>query len=212
MENAQSRLQAVCPPNLGWLQLRLNKEEVDFLWECVDHRQHSIKPELVGNISGSYSITDEDSWFFNNTLLPLCCAYAKCFGNLGDKFNCVDKYHPYFLKAFWVNYQLQHEFNPVHWHDGVYSFVIWLKIPTKFSEQNKRKVSQESKAPVASAFQFHYLSILGYIDEYTYEMGPELEGTLVFFPSQLRHSVYPFYDCSEERVSISGNIALNTST
>ena len=41
-------------------------------------------------------------------------------------------------------------------------------------------------------------------------MSPKLEGTMVFFPAQLRHAVYPFYNCDEERISISGNIALNT--
>ena len=43
-----------------------------------------------------------------------------------------------------------------------------------------------------------------------YEMNPEMEGTLVFFPAKLRHAVYPFYNCDEDRISISGNIVLNT--
>ena len=29
---------------------------------------------------------------------------------------------------------------------------------------------------------------------------------MLFFPSSLNHAVYPFYDCDEDRVSISGNI------
>ena len=40
------------------------------------------------------------------------------------------------LKAFWVNFQNQHEFNPVHSHDGFLSFVIWMKIPTSWEEQH----------------------------------------------------------------------------
>ena len=32
---------------------------------------------------------------------------------------------------------------------------------------------------------------------------------MVLFPSQLRHQVYPFYNCDEERVSISGNVFIN---
>ena len=33
---------------------------------------------------------------------------------------------------------------------------------------------------------------------------------LLFFPASMYHQVYPFYDCKEERISISGNIGLDT--
>ena len=48
---------------------------------------------------------------------------------------------PYYMREWWVNYQYQNEFNPQHDHTGVYSFVIWLKIPTEYDEQNKDNVS-----------------------------------------------------------------------
>ena len=34
----------------------------------------------------------------------------------------------------------------------------------------------------------------------------EDEGTIIFFPSQLIHQVYPFFTSEEERVSIAGNV------
>ena len=34
---------------------------------------------------------------------------------------------------------------------------------------------------------------------------------MLFFPAKLMHTVYPFYDCDEERISISGNIKLDIS-
>tara|TARA_B100000519_G_scaffold120473_1_gene103987 strand:- start:501 stop:641 length:141 start_codon:yes stop_codon:yes gene_type:complete len=39
-------------------------------------------------------------------------------------------------------------------------------------------------------------------------MSPKMEGTMLFFPARLKHTVYPFYNCKEERVSISGNISI----
>ena len=39
-------------------------------------------------------------------------------------------------------------------------------------------------------------------------MSKEMEGTILFFPSELKHTVYPFYNCEEDRISISGNIAI----
>ena len=114
--------------------------------------------------------------------------------------------HPYKLDNWWVNYQKQHEFNPSHGHQGVYSFVIWLKIPTEHAEQNKDNITN---TPVRSAFQFHYQNILGELDTFDYELGKNHEGKMHFFPSKLFHEVYPFYDCDEDRISISGNIFID---
>ena len=51
--------------------------------------------------------------------------------------------------------------NPLHDHNGVYSFVIWMKIPTKHFEQNKNPISLKSHTHLISAFQFQYANILG---------------------------------------------------
>ena len=56
---------------------------------------------------------------------------------------------------------------------------------------------------VISAFQFKHLDILGDTCAWTYKMNPEMEGTMLFFPSKLSHG-------DEDRISISGNITLNT--
>jgi len=37
---------------------------------------------------------------------------------------------------------------------------------------------------------------------------PEDEGRMLFFPAWLKHQVFPFYECEEERITISGNIRL----
>ena len=52
--------------------------------------------------------------------------------------------------------------------------------------------------------------MLGNNVSHPYKMSPEMEGTMLFFPSTLNHQVYPFYNCKEERISISGNIAVDT--
>ena len=39
---------------------------------------------------------------------------------------------------------------------------------------------------------------------------PDMAGRLLFFPANLRHQVYPFYNCGDDRISISGNICLDT--
>jgi len=47
---------------------------------------------------------------------------------------------------------------------------------------------------------------LGAISPMTFEMDPEINGSLVLFPSTLHHQVYPFFESDDYRVSISGNI------
>ena len=55
-----------------------------------------------------------------------------------------------------------------------------------------------------------YRNILGHEVGCIYEMSPEMEGTMLFFPSELHHEVYPFYKCDQERISISGNLMFDT--
>ena len=202
-------IKPIHPPNLGWLEKKLSDEEMKRLWKYIDNRGESVKDTLAGHVHESNSLIDEDGWFFKNTLLQLIYMYAGEFDNVGDKLPTPNK-HPYFLSRMWVNYQKQCEYNPLHDHTGVYSFVIWMKIPTKQEEQDKISFSSEANTKKNSKFQILYNNILGQPTTITYYMNPECEGTMFFFPSQLQHQVYPFYNCDEDRISISGNILLNT--
>jgi len=202
-------IKTVVPRNFGWLEKKLNQIEIDYLWNCVKNKGESMKKDLIGNIHESNVLVDRGNWFFNNTLRPLCDKYDKDFENLGNNIP-VNQRHPYYLNKFWVNYQKQNEFNPIHNHTGIYSFVVWMKIPTKHREQNKNPISFFSNSQIISSFQFYYTDILGRMTVYTYEMNPEVEGTILFFPSELHHQVFPYFNCNDDRISISGNILLNT--
>lgn len=211
IEENKNLIKVVTPPNYGWLEKKLTTVEIDYLWKCIENRsKKSHKHYLAGNIHESNQLTDVGDWFFNNTLKPLCKIYSEEFSNIGSKLP-VSCRHPYQLESFWVNYQKENNFNPTHDHIGVYSFVVWMEIPTKHEEQNTNPLSNNSNTPAISTFQFLYTDILGKITEYRYKMNPEVNGTILFFPSSLIHSVNPFYNCKEDRISISGNISLNSS-
>jgi len=196
----------IIPNNLGWLQSKLDKEEIDFLWQLIDKRGEDMKPSLVGQITSSYRIEDKNDWFFTNVLSKLGMNYEGRISNLGRRVPLNNK--SYYLSNMWVNYQKQYEFNPVHDHIGVYSFVIWMKIPTEFKDQRELPIAKNTNMSVISNFCINYQNILGQNEEHMYEMSKEMEGTILFFPSQLLHTVYPFYNCEEDRISISGNIAV----
>lgn len=204
----QRKICPIVPPNLGWLQMRLTPEEMNYLWGRIENKkEESFKKKLAGNITESNQIIDEDGWFFNHAIIPLLYRYELEFGNIGARGIPVTGKHPYILESMWVNYQKQGEYNPLHKHDGIYSFVIWMKIPTDYEEQNLNNISN---TPRNSSFEFTYLDLVGRQGGYRYPLSADYEGMMLFFPSTLFHQVYPFYNCEEERISIAGNILMDT--
>tara|TARA_B100000123_G_C25620188_1_gene379784 strand:+ start:138 stop:767 length:630 start_codon:yes stop_codon:yes gene_type:complete len=203
------KYKGIIPPQHGWLEVVLDNDEIDFLWKSIENRGRDEKPNLAGQIDSSYLILDKDNWFYDNTLEKLCNIYSESFSNVGDNLPTPNK-HPYFLQTMWVNYQKQTEFNPTHYHKGIYSFVIWMKIPTEFNIQKENPISKNTNNDVISNFCFEYRDMIGEYRKYVYKMSKEMEGKMLFFPSNLTHAVYPFYNCSENRISISGNIGLDT--
>ena len=196
----------VCiPPNLGWLDYRLSKKEMDYVWRCIDNRKLDLRNDLAGNIAESKTLIDHGDWFWLNVIEPLTSAYEEHFENIGTLVPTGYHIHPYMMKTWWVNYQKKHEFNPMHNHDGVYSYVIWMKIPEGVSCK-KQNQGYKTNSPMKANFQMQYTDTLGKISGFKYELEPEDEGRMLFFPSSMFHCVYPFYNCDEERISVSGNV------
>ena len=195
---------------LGWLEYKLSPKEMDYIWRCIGNKnKEKANNTLIGHLSGSHYLQDKSDWFFMNTLIPLINQYKEEFRNIGDRFP-TNLQHPLYLNRWWVNYQKQGEYNPLHNHSGIYSFVVWMKIPYNDKDQQNIQIARESNSPSNGRLQIHYTNILGELDSYNYPLNPEDEGTLLFFPSALHHSVNPYFDCDEERISVSGNIRLNT--
>ena len=208
----QSKITACVPSSpIWWLEYKLNQTELDYVWSCVNHQEvkrNDWTHHLVGNIDSSFKLEDKNNWFFNNTLTNLIDQYKRSFTTNWEKFKISSddkKFLSYGMQTWWVNYQKQYEFNPSHNHDGIYSFVIWLKIPYDWEEQNK---DNKSKLKMKGSFCFNYNNILGENSFSHYQLGKEHEGTMLFFPSTLSHEVFPFYNCKEDRISVSGNISI----
>ena len=107
----------------------------------------------------------------------------------------------------WVNFQKKHEYNPMHNHSGIYSFVIWYQVPYTF--ENELKYHHSSQNCSHGEFQF----ILPPFNKNTTVYSEPIpidkskEGYVVIFPSQLPHLVYPFYSSDEYRITVAGNIS-----
>ena len=107
----------------------------------------------------------------------------------------------------WYNFQKKHEFIPNHFHDGVLGDSCWINIPYDLEkEHDKKGVSQ-----YAGCFELAYSSMLGnnMIDRLF--LDKSWEGTIIVFPAKMLHCVYPFYTSDGTRISLSGNVLLDTS-
>ena len=198
-------------PNIGVVEGKLSEEIVDDLWTLINEareKPEDMKPELAGNISSSIRL-DNNSDLMTDFVGEVIPAYMKRhMEEYGTPYRLSMKEDEQFiLESLWVNFQKQNEFNPPHDHAGVYSFVIWMQIPTSYEEQRKLPICAESNADNhISNFAFSYTNTLGRVSTFAYNMEKQAEGYMVMFPSCLLHQVFPFYNDDGERISISGNI------
>ena len=190
-------------PNIPIYETKLPKDILDTLWRYIGKATDRLNHKLAGNIDESLILEDEE----DTLLLFLTPVVERYLNTVRVKISDYDRIsNELKLESLWVNYQKQHEFNPLHNHFGLISFVIWMKIPTDWKEQHELPFAKNSNGPVASDFQFTYTDILGHVQDYSIPMDSDKEGVILLFPSRLRHQVYPFYNCDKERISISGNI------
>ena len=200
---------------VGWLEATLPKFVMKKLKEYIKNAKENPinwNGKLAGNISESLLMQDEDDWFFQNLLLPISKRFLECYPDYAKEETGVvnrDDNIKLCLDSLWVNFQKQNEFNPLHYHDGLLSFVIWVKIPTDWREQHTLPFLVNADSAIASDFGFAYTTMLGQLKHITYCLDKKSEGTMLMFPSRMMHAVYPFYECDEERISISGNIKLD---
>tara|TARA_R110000744_G_C19180551_1_gene542685 strand:+ start:61 stop:816 length:756 start_codon:yes stop_codon:yes gene_type:complete len=202
--------------NDHWIDTKLKQEEMNFLNEAIifeeqRNNNEDWKENAAGNISRC-NLIDKDNWFYETVLKQLT---ERMFYRDWDAYY---KYHvekeeplPKFkLGELWVNYQKKHEYAALHNHECLYSFVIFVKIPTHYEEQHvppKKLKSHLSIQSFSSSFQFVW-SKVGKCERRTFQLSPDYEGRMLFFPAWLLHQVYPFYECEEERITISGNVVV----
>ena len=199
---------------MPWLDVQLTKKEMNYLWDSINSKEKTpARESSAANISRTYFIKDTNNKFFNSALQnPSEALYFRSWENFSNVH--VTKVNPppiFHIEDLWVNYQKKHEFNPPHRHEGMYSFVVFMKIPTHWKEQHELPIKRVSNIPCASDFQFILgVSAQGLINTFNIPLNPEDEGRMLFFPSWLTHQVFPFYGTEEERVTISGNIVSDT--
>ena len=152
----------------------------------------SANTQLVGKIEKEHSLfyqgADTSKMHHHNMLTDNVLQWIDlAMGHYLD-FNKIKGYKK-FLNSIWINQMFQHEYNPVHVHQGTLytglSSVMILKLPESFgveysSAQNATNGKLQIMGSVSGQFS---------ICDYT----PDIkERDFYIFPYDMRHCVYPF--------------------
>tara|TARA_R110000823_G_C15712625_1_gene477722 strand:- start:32 stop:631 length:600 start_codon:yes stop_codon:yes gene_type:complete len=165
---------------------------------------------LVGNIKEEYSLLKYAPFvepFILDELLKI--------DSLVSYFKDLKIMHPFGLNLklsdFWVNYQKKHEFNPFHNHSGIFSFILFIKIPFLCDQEKLISPGLKSNGDKAGKLSFFYLNsdVEGGISEKVFDVDKNWEKKGLIFKSNLNHMVYPFFS-EGERITMSGNLSFNT--
>ena len=108
--------------------------------EAAKDIKNLYQHRLAGIIQKEYQIKDRKK------IVPYLNDIIKIYDRIWDKWRNSDKpsNNKYLVKALWVNFQRQHEFNPPHDHSDELSFVAYLKIPKEIKEEYKNYKGKSS--------------------------------------------------------------------
>lgn len=200
-------------PNIGILHCKVPNDILKIFYNRLSEIETSNfeglednRKNLLGHMDKEYKMLDYVG-VLEPFLLQLADTYEQKYHYVESVANIEGKVK-LSLTHLWVNYQKKHEFNPVHMHSGVFSFVIWMKIPYDLKEEENVFPVTSGGLPRTSKFTFHYSNILGKMGHWVIPIDKTYEGVICMFPSELSHSVNPFYTSDEYRVSISGNLKM----
>lgn len=206
--------------NLGILHTELPLDVFNNLKNAIDNLSTDAKPinnHLLGHIKEEYSLNHiKDS--ISDSVLAVADAWVNYHPGYVKTFEeaAKNKNYKLYLDTLWVNKQKKYEFNPMHEHSGVLSFVIWVNIPYDLAEEEKyfppttHETSNNRSNACTSKFCFYYTDMLGKIRQKPVPVDKTYEGDIIMFPSSLNHGVYPFYTSDDYRISVSGNIRIGT--
>lgn len=186
-------------PNFGVLETKLDQEYVDLLLSYVDISNPKTNETM-------WTIYDDTQKFENNVLVPAINSYIEKWG-----YPChlsTTHFHELKFNRFWARVSEYNHYQSIHNHHGVFSFVVWLKIPSDWKDEQED--IKQFYYPHATDFILSYTDTIGNIKTKNYKLCPDMEGTMIVFPSQMNHSVMPGSLNNGVRISVAGDISISS--
>jgi hypothetical protein len=195
---------------------RFSKEQLNPLSEAIENikfnnlREYNHK--LAGNIEHEYDLFNNAELvnYITNLYSPLIIKHQNT-NNYFSSLKVLKTDADLILTSLWVNFQRKNEFNPLHNHTGVYSFVLWYDIPYSIEDEKDLAHSKDSNSNVPGHFGFIKLdsNVIGGISQTWLPVDKTWNFKTALFPSTLLHCVNPFYTSDRYRITVSGNFSLN---
>jgi hypothetical protein len=185
--------------------------------EIIEDNNFNIK-EIENDFKNNQTLHSKlEGEIEHEYIFPVSNLLKSYIVDLVDKYdkesNHLRKWYPnvnleFSMPDVWVNFQKKHEYNPMHHHSGIFSWVIWHKIPYYFKDElNTADYKKIKKINSDGQFVFYNIeSEKRQIKTYHMNIDKHMENTICIFPSSLNHAVYPFYSSDEYRITISGNV------
>jgi hypothetical protein len=196
--------------NIGFTSAKFSNDQLLPIKQEIDKIQKNwdvaVKANniLAGHIKKEYILL-ESHLHIENLITPLVNQFDASYDYF-KQLNFLSSNKPLYLDKCWVNFQTKNEFNPIHNHDGIMSFVIWVKIP--YNREDENKIYPDQTIIKNGCFEFVYTNSLGDVAQHGIVLDKTYENVACVFPASMKHIVYPFYSSDEYRISISGNFKL----
>ena len=169
------------------------------IYNTINHIYETKYPELKpANKQLVGKIEKEHSLFFNGEDSPQMTGHNHLPNNVlmwfEQKFkhyldwNKIKQYHLHF-NSIWINTMFEHEYNPVHVHQGSsftgLSSVMILKLPESYGvEYSSPNQPQNGRLQILGSSSGQFANV---------DYGPDIkERDFFIFPYDMRHCVYPF--------------------
>lgn len=171
---------------------------------------YAYNHRLAGNITTEIDLrtkATQSRWY--RELQKICAACIEYYSSITDNqdIESAKRFQPdrgdFSLRIgeIWYNSMLPGEFNPIHRHEGVFSFVLFLDIPYSINEEFSQAKSKFSNLPSSGCFSFICDGKPKII-----HADKSWNGKLIFFSSEMLHCVYPYSSSSAPRLTVSGNL------
>lgn len=185
----------------------LNKDVINKTNQCIEKVKDDLNLDLVSQLAGRVEVQRSLHENIDPSVIDSIMNHVKVFAQDAGM-QGIEKEDMY-INGLWCNVQQKFEYNPLHSHDGMFSFVYYTKntVTQEQAQSNKWDTTHESSTlgnrPLAGSIELHY-GEPSFMNMCSFLHFPQ-EGDLLIFPAWLRHSVYPFY-CEGERISVAGNV------
>ena len=174
-------------------KVELDPADLKACLKLCSKKSSEVNDTLAGVIKHQHYVSSQK---FYKAIESYLVSFRHCYNQWYGK----PLSHKIKIDTAWVNFMTAGEFNPPHIHEGCdFSSVLFVKIPKKLREENK-KFTGTAQGPGSISFTY------GESQKYSISQKDSFPqaGDLFIFPATLTHFVAPFMS-QGERISISAN-------